>query len=59
MWWVKFFQLIAMLSFGFQYGILFSKFSKGAWQTSDTVLLGAVTFSAIGITIAALAGTRA
>jgi hypothetical protein len=50
--WVKILLLFAVVSVGFQYGLLFSRWSSGNWRGAvDTVTLIAISVSLVAFVI--------
>lgn len=47
---MKLFYPIVVLSVGFQYGLLFSKFSRELWQGVDTVTLAGISVMLLALT---------
>jgi hypothetical protein len=45
--WTKAIFTVVVLCIGFQYGLLFSKFSRGIWAGIDTVTLIAISVTLV------------
>ena len=52
--WTKAILVVVVLCTGFQYGLLFSKFSRGIWAGTDTVILIAVSVTLVAAAYAVI-----